>query len=142
LAQAAFFRELDEQPDRLAGDPVLGVVEIDVLGLDDEALATVAVLREQVAQVKVANLVGMPRKRLPDVEPAERVDSCRQRLCVSLLGGRKHVTPAGDAVEQLGPRGTEGGRALLLQPERERLEVDARLREPVERLVDVSAVVG
>src|SRR5436190_18935390 len=62
LAQAAFLRELDEQPERLVGDPVLGVVEIDVLGFDGEALATVAVRREQVAQVEAADLVGMPGK--------------------------------------------------------------------------------
>src|SRR5207253_2181969 len=84
LAQAAFLRELDEQTERLVGDPVLGVVEIDVLGLDGEALATVAVLREQVAQVEVADLVGMPCKRLPGAELAERVDPCGHSLSSSI----------------------------------------------------------
>src|SRR3954451_17799159 len=59
-----------------------------------------------------------------------------------LLGRREQVALLCDAVEQLGPRCAEGGSPLLLQPKRERVEVDACLGESRERLIDVSAVVA
>src|SRR5437667_110986 len=50
--------------------------------------------------------------------------------------------PSTSMRDPTGARCAEGGGPLLLQPERERVEVDACLGESGERLIDVSAVVG
>ena len=58
LAEAGALGQGDEQPQRLVGDAVLGVVEVEVAGLERQALAAVGVLGEQVAQVDVPQLVA------------------------------------------------------------------------------------
>ena len=50
-------RQLEQQAQRLVGDAVLRVVEVDAVGLDGQALAALGIGGEQVAQVDVAHLL-------------------------------------------------------------------------------------
>ena len=65
LLQAGLLGQLQEQPDGFAGDPVLGVVQVQPGGLRGEALAAAGVGGEQVPQVPVADLVVVGFQRLP-----------------------------------------------------------------------------
>ena len=56
LGHAALVGELAEQPQRLVGDPVLGVVEEEAGALGDQPGAALGVLGEQVAQMALADL--------------------------------------------------------------------------------------
>ena len=51
LAQAGLLRELKEQADRLAGDPVLRVVEVETQGLQREMFAALRILGEELPKV-------------------------------------------------------------------------------------------
>ena len=50
-AQAAVLREADEQRQRLVGDPVLRIIEIDARGLDGQPFAAPRIAREQLAEM-------------------------------------------------------------------------------------------
>ena len=69
----SLLRQLDQQLQRLVGDPVLGVVEEEAGALGDQALAAVGVLGEDLAQVAVADL-GVVLLRAPSRpwRPADR----------------------------------------------------------------------
>ena len=54
-----------EEPQRLVGDAVLRVVEVEALGLDGQALAPLGVGGEEVAQVGVAHLLEVLFERVP-----------------------------------------------------------------------------
>ncbi len=64
-AQPAFLGELDQQRERLVGDAVLRVVEVEARRLGRQALAALRVVGEELAQMQVAHLRQMGRKRLP-----------------------------------------------------------------------------
>ena len=63
-AQAALLGQLDQQPQRLVRDPVLGVVEEQPLGLGRHARAALRIVGEQVAQMLSAELLGVLLERL------------------------------------------------------------------------------
>ena len=65
LAQPRLLGELEEQPQRLVGDAVLRVVEVDAGALGGETLAARRVLGEEVAQVCLADLRVVALERLP-----------------------------------------------------------------------------
>ena len=52
---AARAREVEQQPQRLVGHALLGVIEVEAGGLRDEPLAPLRVLREQLTQVDAAH---------------------------------------------------------------------------------------
>src|SRR5581483_5653583 len=62
---AAVLGQGDQQPNRLVRDPVLGVVQVDALGLADEALAARRVAREEVAEVQIPHLLRVRFERRP-----------------------------------------------------------------------------
>ena len=58
-AQAGLLGELDEQPQRLVGDAVLRVVEVEPDRLDGHALAASGVVGEQLAQMDLGHVLRM-----------------------------------------------------------------------------------
>ena len=68
------FSEVEQQPHGLVGDAVLGVVEVEVGGLDRQALPAAGVPCEQVAQVRTGDLFVMADERPICRTVMERVD--------------------------------------------------------------------
>jgi hypothetical protein len=56
---------LQQQPERLIGDAVLRVVEVDADRLGGQAFAAARVVGEEAAQVQVADLLVMRAQGLP-----------------------------------------------------------------------------
>ena len=96
LAQPALGRQLQQEAQRLVGDAVLRVVEVQPGRLEREALRTPGVAREQLAQVAAGDLPlvrlqGLPGRVLPrrrthrghDFTRILRVMLSSQRLCPS-----------------------------------------------------------
>ena len=54
-----------QQPDRLVGDPVLGVVQVQAAGLGGQPGAPLGVIPEQLAQVQVLDLLVVSLEGLP-----------------------------------------------------------------------------
>ena len=75
-SQAGFLGQLQEEPQRLVGDAVLGVVEVDADGLGGEALAAVGVVREELPEVQLLDLRVMGFERLPRRALSEWCDGC------------------------------------------------------------------
>ncbi len=65
LGEPGFLSQLEQEPDRLVRDAVLRVVEVQAGACGGEALAPGRVLREEVAQVEVADLGVVGLERLP-----------------------------------------------------------------------------
>ena len=65
IAQARLLRQLTQKPQRLVGDAVLGVVEIQAGGFHRHALAALRVVGEKLSQVQAADLLVMRLQRLP-----------------------------------------------------------------------------
>ena len=65
LTQAGPARQLQEETQRLVGDAVLRVVEVDAFAFDGQALAALRVGGEEVAQVGVAHLLEVLLERVP-----------------------------------------------------------------------------
>jgi hypothetical protein len=65
LGHAGLLGQRDEQPHRLVGDPVLGVVEVEPGRLRGQPLAAARVPGEQLAQVLPGDLLVVPLERLP-----------------------------------------------------------------------------
>ena len=63
--EAALFGQLQQQLQGLIGDAVLGVVEVDALGLGGEARAAIGVGGEKVVKVLAANGLEMRFERFP-----------------------------------------------------------------------------
>ena len=72
LGQPGLLGERDQQVDRLVGDPVLGIVEVQARRLCPEPLAAARVLGEQVTEVNVADLRVMALERGPGRTLAQR----------------------------------------------------------------------
>ena len=64
-AQAAVLREADEQRQRVLGDPVLRIIEIDARGLRGQPFAASRIAREQLAQMHGADVPMVLFERLP-----------------------------------------------------------------------------
>ena len=58
-AQAGFLGQLQEQLERFVGDAILRVVEVEARGLGRQALAALGIVREEVAEMQVADLLMM-----------------------------------------------------------------------------------
>ncbi|GIW05419.1 MAG: hypothetical protein KatS3mg060_0224 [Dehalococcoidia bacterium] len=71
LPQTARVREGDKEPDRLVGQPVLRVVEVDADTLGDQPLATLRICSEQIAQVDILHPLVMRLERLPFRPPRQ-----------------------------------------------------------------------
>jgi hypothetical protein len=65
VAKAGLERELDEEAKRLVRRSVLRVVEVDAFGLDRESLTACRVLREELAQMPVLDLLVVALEGLP-----------------------------------------------------------------------------
>ena len=115
-----------KQPDRLVGDAVLRVVEVDAGGLERQALAARRVVGEELAQRSVAHDRCVVRgKRLP--RRARRrggANGCRPWS--SSLGFARGASPSGRAVLAAGVPALSShsrkppGKALALSPSRQR----------------------
>jgi hypothetical protein len=77
-AQVRLLGEPDEQLDRLVGDPVLGVVQVQAGRLGGEARAARRVGGEQVAQVQTGD-VGVVCLERPERRAAAKRDRCLRR---------------------------------------------------------------
>ncbi len=75
--QPGLLRQLEEQPERLVGDAVLRVVEIDADGLGAEPLAALRIRGEEIAQMQLANRLVMSPKGLPGGTPGQGKDALR-----------------------------------------------------------------
>ncbi len=64
-AQAGLPGQLQQQPEGLVGDPVLGIVEIEAAGLQHHALAALGIVCEQRAQMQVLDVLVVAREGLP-----------------------------------------------------------------------------
>src|SRR5438445_511118 len=64
-AQAGCLRQLEEEPQRLVGDAMLRVIEVDAHRLRRQALAAPGVVREEPAQMQVADLLVVGPEGLP-----------------------------------------------------------------------------
>ena len=76
-AQAGFLGELEEELQRLVGDPVLRVVEEEARRLGGQALAAPGIVREELAQVQVPHLSVVGFEGLPGGPRGERRDGSR-----------------------------------------------------------------
>jgi hypothetical protein len=65
LGHARLLGQRHEQPHRLVGDPVLGVVQVEPGRLGGQSFAPARVPGEQLAQVPPGDLVVVPLERLP-----------------------------------------------------------------------------
>jgi hypothetical protein len=65
LAQAAGIRQSHEKADRLVGDAVLRIVEVQAGAYGHEALAARGVVSEQRTQVPIVHLLEVRRQRVP-----------------------------------------------------------------------------
>ncbi len=72
LRHPAVRRQRGQQLDRLVGDPVLRVVEVEPGALRDQALAATGVRANSVAEARVADLGEVALQRLPGVALGER----------------------------------------------------------------------
>src|SRR4051812_33023850 len=73
FAQSGGLRQRDEQVDRLRGDPVLRVVQVEVAELHGQLGAARGMLGEQVAKVEIADLLVVLAQCLP-LRRANRAD--------------------------------------------------------------------
>ena len=69
--QAGFLGQLQEELERLVGDAVLGVIEVDADGLGGQALSAFGVVREELSEVQfpdhwVMGFEGLPRRALSE----------------------------------------------------------------------------
>ena len=65
LPQAALLGQSREQAHRLIGDAVLGVVEVEAVGLGGQTLAAAGIVGEEPPQMKGADSRSMNLKRFP-----------------------------------------------------------------------------
>ena len=65
LFKVGGLRQIDQQLERFAGDPVLAVVDVEVSDRQRQLGAACGVLVEQFAEMFVADLIVMSRQRLP-----------------------------------------------------------------------------
>ena len=75
-AQAGLLGELDEQPQRLVGDAVLRVVEVDAGGFRGQAFAAPGIVREELPQMHAVDRRVMGLERLPHRARGHRLDHC------------------------------------------------------------------
>ena len=68
--------KLHEQPERFVGDAILRIIEVQADRLEGQSLAAMRVICKQLAQVLIAKLVAMCRKRLPNWPCRERWSVC------------------------------------------------------------------
>jgi len=64
-AQAGVLRELNQQPQRVIGDAILGVVEIQACGFRRQAFAARGIVREERAEMQVLDRVIVALERMP-----------------------------------------------------------------------------
>ncbi len=82
-AQAGFLGEPQQQRERLVGDAVLRVVEVETGGLGSEALAALRILGEERAEVERADLLVVGVERLPGRSCGERNGRHRDSLSIA-----------------------------------------------------------
>ena len=64
-AQAGLVRKLNQEPQRLIGDAILGVVERQASGFRRQALTACGIVREERAEMHVPDRVIMALERMP-----------------------------------------------------------------------------
>src|SRR5262249_11414852 len=72
LAEAGLLGELQQKAERLVGDAVLGIVEVDPGRLDDEPLPALAVVGKELAQMLALDLLIVLLQRCPGGQRAQR----------------------------------------------------------------------
>ena len=93
LAQAALLGEIEQQFERLVGDAVLGVVQVQAGRFNRQTLAALGVLGEQRPEMNVAHDFIVRRQGLPCRALGDRCDVSHEyqlllRKCPNLLGSR------------------------------------------------------
>ena len=123
LAQPALLGQRDQQPQRLVGDPVLRVVEVQAGGLGGQPLAALGVVGEQLAQV--ARRRSRAWWRLERACQAGALAAVRSRTPVRRAArARTRSSPSRSC-----PGLDERRGALLLELRGQRVDVDAGLGE-------------
>src|SRR5579863_10286224 len=74
LTQAGLLCKLDEQPDRLIGNAVLRIIEVETCCVKREALGALRILSEELAEMYLLDIRVMCLKCLPRRALAERGD--------------------------------------------------------------------
>ena len=64
-AQAGLLRELQQEPQGVVGDAILGVVEVQACGFRRQAFAACGIVREERAEMHVPDSVIMALERMP-----------------------------------------------------------------------------
>ena len=64
-AQAGFFGELQKKRERLVGDAVLRVIEVEAAGFDCEERRTLGIAREKIPEMQAADLAVVAVERFP-----------------------------------------------------------------------------
>ena len=72
-AQPRLFGQREQQADCLVGHAMLGIVEVQAGGLDDEPFTALGIFGEQSLQVAAVDLVVMRLQCLPRSAPGQRV---------------------------------------------------------------------
>ena len=70
--QPGLLRQSNEQPKRLVGHPILGVVEVESRRLDGETLAALGVVREERPEMAIPDALVVCGERLPGRARRER----------------------------------------------------------------------
>ena len=89
--QAGFLRQLQQELERLIGDAVLRIVEVDADGLDRHPLPALGVVREELPEMQLADLRVMGFEGLPRRACGELCDCCHADsplVCDSLIPAR------------------------------------------------------
>ena len=76
-AQAALLGQPQQQPDRLVGDAILRVVEVEAGGFGRQALAPPGIVGEELPQMQIAHRLVMRRQRLPRRALGQRLRSAQ-----------------------------------------------------------------
>ena len=129
LAQARFTRQLKQEAHGLLGDAMLGVVQVQPGVLGDEMLAAAGILREQRAQMNVANLVVMLAQRFPGRTLGKRKRFRHVRHLPRSAGFFELGGLVFDNRHQVVPGLDEGVGAFTLQLLRQRVGIDSGLGE-------------
>ncbi len=82
--QAGFLRQLQKEPERLVGDPVLRIVQVDADGLSRQALPALRIGGEELPKMRLPHFPVMGFEGLPGREFREPREACRHAAVLSI----------------------------------------------------------
>ena len=92
-AQADRLRQIDEEAEGLAGDAVFRIIEVDPRCLGGHLFAAPRIIREQLSQMQIADLVIMGLESLPDRALNQWLGVCRHGVSPCTPQGAVRVRP-------------------------------------------------